>query len=251
MLINNSTTALQAVLKMALRFKAFDELSAPTTDYAPEQYGILFIRDCGVIAVGDEPTYALQFAMRANKARLVRVTLMGQIAFELAKQYKIRTNYGAQLNHHIHINKALADYVRAQDMSLENTPQALVDYAQSQAVSLDNIPQACWTSADRYALISETFWNRIDEMLDHKEASNTNDIALDLTQLGKCIDAVKEFISPCPAPTFGRGSCKIIPANVEINKYLVRVYGGIDHIDTSVSGMNSILCEAYLAAWMK
>lgn len=202
MKIETTAQAVEALFNMAHEFRAYLPSTAPEGDAHPEHYGKLFMRP-----ITDD---LFQCAVRANKARLIRVSFDGAIGAEMCKIF--------------------------------TAAQAIKIFT---ALDIGELPLTGWeyvyTDPEAWARFSLTdkltqnasvaIWQALDTLFADVLHYHTIDpVDLDLTQVAECIKGVSHFINAVPAQTMRKGSRMGRYGFIENTSRYCKVAGGCEHI---------------------
>lgn len=202
MKIETTYQAVDALFNMAREFKAYLPSTAPEGDAHPEHYGKLFMRP-----VNEE---LFQCAVRANKARLIRVTFDGPIGTEMCKIFTAA--------------QAIKEFSA---LAIGDLP-----FDAWENVYVDPESWARWGMADKLTQdASVAIWQALDTLFADELHYHTIDpVDLDLTQVAECIKGVSHFINAVPAQTMRKGSRMGRYGFIENTSRYCKVAGGCEHI---------------------
>lgn len=194
--------AIEALFNMAYEFRAYLPSTAPEGDAHPEHYGKLFMRP-----VNDE---LFQCAVRANKARLIRVTFDGA--------------FGTELNRIYSEAQAIKEFSALDIGELPLTAW--------EKIYTDPFAWARWSMADKLTQDAPVaIWQALDTLFTDELHYHTIDpVDLDLVQVAECIKGVSHFINAIPAQTIRKGSRMGRYGFIENTSRYCKVAGGCEHI---------------------
>lgn len=197
MKIKTLPDVLTAVTAMSKKFMAYTPESAPAGDARPEHYGYLFFRP---LVPG-----IFQFAVRANKARIINVTLCDDLGQDMIKLWR---DMQAVKPCNAFVINELPDDMRIY------SPESLCQYVDTRP---DN------------GAIAANLWHGIDNLLTVSHTAR-DDMDIDLMQLNECVKAVKYFVAPTPSVQFTKGARQGVYGNISITDSYVKVMGGCQSV---------------------
>ena len=200
--IETTAQAVKALFNMAYEFRAYLPSTAPEGDAHPEQYGKLFMHP-----ITDE---LFQCVVRANRARLIRVSFDGAIGAELCKIFSAA--------------QAIKEF---SVLDIGELPLTAREYVYTDPEAWARFSLTDKLTQDAVA----NLWNGVDTLFADVLHSHTIDpVDLDLTQVAECIKGVSHFINAVPAQIMRKGSRMGRYGFIENTSRYCKVAGGCEHI---------------------
>lgn len=208
MAIKTLADAIKATFKMAKAFQAYVPSTAPEGDYHPEHYGHLFARPLGNTGI-------FQFAMRANKSRLIRVTFHDEDNSPV--------KFGTEMVELWRKMQAINESHAFENWALPSAPMHTEFYTDPE--TLDGMCAHDKLTKDGAPLL----WSAVDSLFSEKKLTmDWRDI--DLVQLEECIKGVRHFVDLTAAPAFTKGAKRGAYGAIQADERFVLVTGGCDGV---------------------